>query len=106
MDYYPRTLSDFEARFATAQACRDYLFQLRWPDGFRCPSCDFDRFWPVRSVWMRRRRCNHQTSVTAGTIFQDTREPLVNWFRALYRLASQKNGASALGLQAVLGLGK
>jgi transposase-like protein len=50
-------------------------------------------------------RCDHQTSVTAGTIFQDTRQPLVDWFRAMYWLASQKNGASALGLQAVLGLG-
>jgi transposase-like protein len=105
MEDYPRNLGDFEARFATEQACRDYLFLLRWPEGFRCPSCDFDRFWPVRSVWMQCRRCDHQTSVTAGTIFQDTRKPLVDWFRAMYWLVSQKNGASALGLQAVLGLG-
>jgi hypothetical protein len=54
---------------------------------------------------MQCRRCDHQTSVTAGIIFQDTRKPLVDWFRAMYCLASQKNGASALGLQAVLGLG-
>jgi transposase-like protein len=53
------------------------------------------------AVW----QCGHQTSVTAGTIFQDTRKPLVDWFRAIYWLASQKNGASALGLQRVLGLG-
>jgi transposase-like protein len=105
MEDYPRNLGDFEARFATEQACRDYLFLLRWPEGFRCPSCGFDRFWPVRSVWMQCRRCDRQTSVTAGTIFQDTRKPLVDWFRAMYWLVSQKNGASALGLQAVLGLG-
>jgi transposase-like protein len=54
---------------------------------------------------MQCQRCNHQTSVTAGTIFQDTRKPLVELFRAMYWLASQKNGASALGLQRVLGLG-
>lgn len=54
---------------------------------------------------MQCRQCNVQTSVTAGTIFQDTRKPLVDWFRAMYWLASQKNGASALGLQRVLGLG-
>ena len=40
-----------------------------------------------------------------GTIFQDTRKPLLDWFRAMYWLVSQKNGASALGLQRVLGLG-
>lgn len=105
MEEHPRNLSGFESQFATEQACRDYLFQLRWPEGFRCPSCGFDRFWPVRSVWMQCRRCDHQSSVTAGTIFQDTRKPLVDWLRAMYWLASQKNGASALGLQAVLGLG-
>lgn len=43
--------------------------------------------------------------ITAGTIFQDTRKPLVDWFGAMYWLASRKNGASALGLQRILGLG-
>jgi transposase-like protein len=49
--------------------------------------------------------CGHQVSVTAGTIFQDTRTPLPLWFRAIWWVTSQKNGASALGLQRVLGLG-
>jgi len=42
--------------------------------------------------------------VTAGTIFQDTRTPLPVWFRAMWWVTTQKNGASALGLQRVLGL--
>lgn len=49
--------------------------------------------------------CGRQASVTAGTIFQDTRTPLVLWFRAIWWVTSQKNGASAQGLQRVLGLG-
>lgn len=48
--------------------------------------------------------CGCQTSVTAGTIFQDTRTPLALWFRAMWWVTTQKNGASALGLQRVLGL--
>jgi transposase-like protein len=44
--------------------------------------------------------------VTAGTIFQDTRTPLPVWFRAMWWVTTQKNGASALGLQRVLGLRK
>jgi transposase-like protein len=43
--------------------------------------------------------------VTAGTIFQDTRLPLTVWFRAIWQLTCQKNGASALGIQRILGLG-
>jgi hypothetical protein len=48
--------------------------------------------------------CGYQTSVTAGTILQDTRTPLAVWFRAMWWVTTQKNGASALGLQRVLGL--
>jgi transposase-like protein len=59
----------------------------------------------VRDGLYQCRSCRHQTSVTAGTIFQDTRKPLVMWFRAMWYVTSQKNGASALGLQRVLGLG-
>ncbi len=49
--------------------------------------------------------CGRQTSVTAGTILQGTRTPLPTWFRAMWWVTSQKTGASALGLQQVLGFG-
>ena len=59
----------------------------------------------MRKVWFECARCGRQTSVTSGTIFQDTRKPLRLWFRAIWHVTSQKNGVSALGLQRVLGLG-
>jgi len=105
MEDYPRTLSEFGARFSTEEACRDYLIQLRWPDGFRCPRCGHDRAWPVRRLLLECADCHHQASITAGTIFQDTRKPLQLWFRAIWWATSQKTGTSALGLQRVLGLG-
>jgi len=58
----------------------------------------------VRDTLFQCCDCRHQVSATAGTIFQDTRKPLVMWFRAMWYVTSQKNGASALGLQRVLGL--
>jgi transposase-like protein len=102
---YPRTLAEFERRFATADACQEYLVQLRWPDGFRCPKCGGTKAWRVRRVLLECAACGRQTSVTAGTIFQDTRTALPTWFRAMWWVTSQKTGASALGLQHVLGLG-
>jgi transposase-like protein len=101
---YPRTLAEFERRFATQEACRAYLVQLRWPNGFRCPKCDGTKSWPVGALFQCA-ACGRQTSVTAGTIFQDTRTPLPTWFRAMWWVTSQKTGASAVGLQQVLGLG-
>lgn len=105
MEDYPRNLSELEVRFSSEAACREYLFQLRWPDGFRCPRCGGAKSWPLRSVLLECGNCGHQTSVTAGTIFQDTRKPLALWFRMMWWVTSQKNGASALGLQRALGLG-
>ena len=105
MEDYPRTLRELESRFATEQACREYLARLRWPQGFTCPACRGTEAWSTgRWLWMCA-TCGHQVSVTAGTIFQDTRTPLTLWFRAIWWVVSQKNGASALGLQRILGLG-
>jgi transposase-like protein len=102
---YPRTLAELEARFSSEEACREYLFRLRWPGGFRCSRCGDTKTWPLRSGLWQCARCGYQVSVTAGTIFQDTRTPLTVWFRAMWWVTSQKNGVSALGLQRVLGLG-
>jgi hypothetical protein len=104
MEDYPRSVEEFERRFSSEQACRDYLFQLRWPEGFRCPRCAGAKAWAIGHTWFECVACHHQTSVTAGTIFQDTRKPLRSWFRAMWYVTSQKNGASALGLKRVLGV--
>jgi len=104
MEDYPRTVLDFETRFATEEACRAYLFKLRWPEGFVCPRCGHRKAWPVRNLF-ECAQCGTQTSVTAGTIFQDTRKPLRLWFRAIWYVTSQKIGVSAVGLKNVLGLG-
>jgi transposase-like protein len=102
---FPRDLADFERRFATEAACRQYLIRLRWPDGFRCPRCKREKAWPVRGTLLQCAGCGRQRSVTAGTIFQDTHTPLTTWFRAMWWVTSQKTGVSALGAQRVLGLG-
>ena len=101
---YPKTILELERRFATDEACREYLFQLRWPDGFVCPRCQAGSAWSASRGRLVCRECRHQTSVTAGTIFQDTRTPLPVWFRAIWYVTSQKNGTSASSIQRILGL--
>ncbi len=102
---YPRTILELERRFSSDEACREYLTQLRWPDGFICPRCQGRGGWPASRGRMVCRSCRHQASVTAGTIFQDTRKPLTLWFHAIWHVTSQKNGASAVSVQKTLGLG-
>ena len=105
MQGYPRTLLELESWFSTEQACREYLYKLRWPNGFRCPRCGHPKAWTSKDELFRCVACTYKTSVTAGTIFQDTKKPLNLWFRAIWHVTSQKYGANALGLQRVLGFG-
>ncbi len=105
MEDYPKTILDFEQRFATEEACREYVVQLRWPEGFCCPRCGHGEVWIMKRGLYWCRQCDYQVSVTAGTIFQDSRKSLRLWFRAIWYVVNQKHGVSALGLQRVLGLG-
>jgi transposase-like protein len=96
---------EFRERFATEEACRAYLEALRWPEGFVCPQCSGSRAWSMQRALYWCRDCGYQSSVTAGTLFQDTHKPLRLWFEAMWYVTNQKSGVSALGLQRVLGLG-
>jgi len=105
MEEYPLTVMDLEKQFSTEEACRDYLFRLRWPNGFVCPRCQTPGSWPASRERLICQTCRYQASVTAGTIFQDTHKPLTLWFRAAWHVTSRKHGASAVSLQQELGLG-
>ena len=96
---------DFEHRFRTEEACRDYLIGLRWPGGFRCPRCGGTQYWTKSRNLLRCGRCRQDTSVIAGTIFSRSHLPLRVWFRAAWWATNQKSGVTAIGLQRALGLG-
>jgi transposase-like protein len=105
MEDYPKTLQELEKRFSTESGCRSYLFSLRWPNGFICPRCGHTKAWEMDHCIFWCTSCSYKASVTAGTIFDRTRKPLVDWFRVIWYITSQKYGASAKGLQRILGFG-
>ncbi len=103
---YPRTYQEFLDWFADETACRRYLAKCRWPQGFECARCGGKANpWTTSRGYLHCRLCGSEISVTAGTIFDRTRMPLRTWFAAMWFVTSQKDGASALGLQRVLGFG-
>ncbi|PKG86869.1 IS1595 family transposase, partial [Colwellia sp. 75C3] len=103
---YPITWSQYLDWFHSEEACRTYLAGLRWPTGFICPKCRVfgNITQSSRGRWVCP-TCKHQSTVTAGTIFDKTRTDIRVWFAAIWYITNQKNGVSALGLQRVLGLG-
>jgi len=99
------TPRQFRRRFRTEWDCLRYLFKRKWPDGFRCPRCGHERAFSIPS---RRKyqckRCDHQTSLTAHTIFHKTHKPLRDWFWAIFVVATRTTGSCARQLQYDLGI--
>ena len=97
----PMTLLEFQGKFPTDDACRHHLFEKRWPEGFRCPRCGHDRFYLVRErhlLQCQSPSCRHQTSLIVETIFEKSRTSLRKWFWALFLVAHDKRGISAVAL--------
>ena len=104
---FPRSLPEFQRRFADEAACVEYLAAARWPDGFRCLACEGARAWRLSTkpfTW-ECADCGRQTSVTAGTVMHGSKLKLTAWFWAAYLMATHSNGISATQLQMQLGLG-
>lgn len=106
-DKFPESLPEFQRMFPNDAACARYLEAIRWRDNFKCPKCGAEdapfRFANRVNV-LRCRRCEKDTSLTAGTVMDRTHTPLSTWFWAAYLIASLTPGMSAVQLQRQLGL--
>jgi len=102
---FPRTLAQFQAQFRDEAACRRYLAECRWPEGYHCPRCQHAEAFelPRRGLWPCK-ACGYQTSVTGGTVLHGTRTPLPLWFWAAYLVTTHTPGLSALQRQRQLGI--
>ena len=101
----PKNQMEFEKMFADEKQCLEYLQDLRFPDGYSCRKCKHPEHWLNNRGIMVCKKCKDEFSLITGTIFQNSKKPLLVIFRALWWMVAQKSGVSASGLQRVLGLG-
>jgi transposase-like protein len=91
------------SQFHSEDACREYLEEVRWPDGVQCPRCESNN---IRNSYTRNQydcgSCGYQFSVTSGTMFHDTHLPLSKWMMAVYLMIEARKGVSALQLKRTL----
>ena len=98
-------LPELIEQYGTEDRCREYLEDLRWPNGVFCARCG-----EMSTSWIEKRKqhecnaCRYQFSVTAGTVFHDSHLPLWKWFLAIYLIGESKKGISAKQLQRTLGV--
>jgi transposase-like protein len=83
----------------------------RWPEGVTCPRCGNKDLYDASSYkpfhWQCR-ECDpngYRFSALAGTIFENTKKPLRDWYRVAHLMLASKKGMSALQIQRMLGFG-
>ena len=90
---------DFNKLYSKEEDCVQAIQKVRWPSGFICPHCSHDDGYRLRGRRVIECAvCNHQTYITAGTIFHRSKVPLLKWFWAMFLIAQDKGGVSALRL--------
>lgn len=102
---FPRSEIEFDARFSKPEACYEYLFKQKWPEGFVCSKCNNNRYWlSSRNLYICT-ACEYQQSLTSGTIMEGTKKPITYWFKAMWWITTRKSGVNAVNLKELLGLG-
>jgi transposase-like protein len=107
------TLPQFERMFPDEEACKNYLFAHRWPDGVKCPRCHkSESVYKIALPWKWEcwnAECAsghaYRFSLIAGTIFEYTKYPLRTWFWVLFLMVTSKKGISALQIHRTIGSG-
>lgn len=106
MSKKPQTVAQFFKQFPDDESCLNHLFEIRFGQGFECPSCG------RASKWFRIKAerayscqfCGHHLHPTVGTPFEQTRTPLQMWFYAIYLFTTTRNGVAAKELERQLGV--
>jgi hypothetical protein len=85
------SLIEFQKKFATEKACRQHLFDLRWPGGYQCPRCGHTKysFHSTRHLYQCT-SCQYPVCLTPGTIIHKTRTRVRKWFWMIFLMARQK----------------
>ena len=98
--YEDMNLLLFQEEFKTSEDCQRWLFNTRWPNGYKCPNCGHEKYLQISTRNLYKcTKCKYQASVTAGTIFHKTKTPLIKWFWLIFRMSTSKTGVSIAEMQ-------
>jgi transposase-like protein len=97
-------LSELDKLFPTEEACKQFLFEHRWPDGKpHCPRCNSDKVYTLgRACHWQCHQCakkGYRFSLISGTVFENTKYPLKTWFTVGFLMLHSKKGMSALQIK-------
>ena len=90
-------IMEFCKTFNTDNDCFDYLANIKWVIGFKCPKYNHTGWCKTKFNHIRKcNRCKHKTSATAGTLFHKIKFPTHQAFMIVFLVSSSKKGISQL----------
>ena len=93
---FPKNEIEFDKRFSDPNACYEYLFKQKWPNGFVCKKCGNTKYWvSARNLYLCT-NCQHNHSLIAGTIMDSSKKPITYWYKAMWWFTTRKTGDAAL----------
>jgi hypothetical protein len=96
---------EWQQQYVDERRCLQALIKLRWPEGFHCERCGHQKGWLLQTRHVYEcAGCHHHASITAGTLFHNTKLPLVKWFWCIYWVSTDKGSISALRLTKLIGV--
>ena len=106
---YTKSLTTFMNHFDSDSKCLDYIVETKYKNGWRCPKseCGSKKYYLIKKrniIRCSSIKCKYEKSVVADTIFRQTKKPLLQWFKAIYILATQEKHTSAEELRKQLEL--
>jgi transposase-like protein len=85
--------------FTSDEKCKQAIIQSRWSDGdVVCPYCGGHHCVVRKNGKFRCKACRRNFSCLVGTIFENTKLPLIKWFLAMCFISSHKKGISSYQL--------
>jgi len=103
----PQTLMEAVAFFSAGNNAHDFMVELRWADGVKCPRCGSDKVCaiPTRKTWeCKDCTTQKQFSVKTGTIFEESPLAMAKWLAAVWLIANCKNGVSSYEIHRGIGV--
>lgn len=95
----------FNRDFRNEDDCRQFLFAIKWEDGFVCRRCGHTKCWKGRTAFHARcKNCDYDESLTANTIFHKIQIPLMKAFAMSFHIVNCRNGISSLDLARLYGV--
>lgn len=90
-----KSLLDLVKAFPDEDACFAHLEKLRWEGDVVSPFDATSKVYKCAGHKWKCKNTNKYFTVKNGTIFEDTKIPLIKWFMALYIFSSHKKGISS-----------